>query len=184
MLDFDSIIKEKFTKVINFFKNDIMSLRTGKASPQMLDSVSVEAYGALMKIGELAQISANDPTLLVIKPWDRNMLDPIEKAIKKSDLNLSPVVDSDIIRIAVPPLTEERRKEMVKSLQKKLEEAKVMLRASRADIRKDIEATKSEAGVSEDDVELMLSSLEEDVKSYTQQLEELSAHKEKDLMTV
>src|SRR5260221_10242111 len=102
---------QKADKTLQHIREDIALLRTGRASTQLLDPVSVEAYGTMMRVHELANLSAPDPTLLVIAPWDKSVLGNIEKAIMSSGLNVQPVVDGDIIRIAVPPLTEERSEE-------------------------------------------------------------------------
>ncbi len=163
---------------------DIATLRTGRASTQMLDSVSVEAYGARMRLIEVASVQAPDPTLLVISPWDKSLLSAIEKGITSADLNLSPVVDGDIIRIAIQPLTEDKRKEMVKSLAKKIEAGKVMVRTVRTDAKKVIEDLEGTDDVSEDDIKSHLAELEEITKGFITKLETMEAQKEKELMTV
>ena len=129
-------VTEKLDKAIEHIRRDISTLRTGRASVQMLDPVIVEAYGSKMRINELASVQAPDPTLLVISPWDKSLLEPIAKGISTAELNLNPVVDGDIIRIAVASLTEETRKEMVKSLAKKIEAGRVMIRTIRNDAKK------------------------------------------------
>lgn len=171
-------------KSIDHIANDLKTLRTGKATPQLLDPVMVEAYGASMKINEVANVSAPDATLLVVTPWDKSILENIEKAIASAQLNLNPVVDGDLIRIAVPPLTEERRKEMVKVLHQKIEEGKKMLRTIRQDAKKEIENLEGEGGVSEDDVKADLEELEKLFKKHLDQLDELATKKEADLMKV
>jgi ribosome recycling factor len=181
--DFNQFVV-KADKTLDHIRNDISSLRTGRASAQMLDMVNVEAYGTQMKINELANVSVPDPTLLVISPWDKSVLGAIEKAINVSGLNLHPVVDGQIVRIAVPPLTEERRKEMVKLLFQKIESGRVMLRNVRGDVKKEIEKLKDTSGVSEDDIKADLEELDKRVKDYMDKIEKLSADKEADLMKV
>src|SRR5688572_18881669 len=110
------IFTQRADKTLDFIRNDVSSLRTGRASAQLLDVVTVEAYGTKMKVNELANVSVPDPGLLLIAPWDKSLLSAIERAVSVSGINLHPVVDGSIIRIVVPPLTEERRKELVKLL--------------------------------------------------------------------
>jgi ribosome recycling factor len=171
-------------KVLKHIRDDIGTLRTGRASAQLLDIVSVDAYGTMMKVNELANVSVPDPGLVVVSPWDKSLLATIEKAIATSPLNLHPVVDGQIIRIVVPPLTEERRKEMVKILHQKIEAGRVMLRNVRAEVKKEIDKLRTEAGVSEDDITLDLQELEKKVKEYMDTIEKMSVEKEKDLMTL
>ncbi len=179
-----SSVKERFEKTLDHVSRDIGTLRTGRASTQMLDSVTVEAYGGRMRLIEVASVQAPDPSMLLISPWDKSLLMAVEKGIVSADLNLSPVVDGDIIRIAIQPLTEEKRKEMVKSLAKKIEAGKVMVRTVRTDAKKEIEELEGSNDVSEDDIESYLSQLDEITKSYVTKLESIEALKEKELMTV
>ena len=112
--------RSKLEKAYEFVMNDVASLRTGRATVQILDPVVVEAYGTKMRIAELASVQAPDPSMLLITPWDKGLLSNIERAISTADLNLNPVVDGDVIRIKIAQLTEEKRKEMVKILYKKI----------------------------------------------------------------
>lgn len=174
----------KAVKTLDHITVDVGTLRTGRASSQMLDSVKVEAYGTMMKIQEVANVSAPDPTLIVVSPWDKSLMSAIEKAIAISGLNLHPIVDKDVIRIAVPPLTEERRKEMVKLLQQKIESGRVMLRNVRGEVRKEIEKMKEAGGVSEDQIKADLQKLDDQVKVFMSKIDTLLAEKEKELLTV
>jgi ribosome recycling factor len=184
-MSFDfSPLETSLDKAIDHTIREVSSLRTGRASAQLLDPVMVEAYGTRMKLVEVASIQAPDPTLLMVSPWDKSLMHAVEKAIASADLNLNPVVDGEIIRIAVPSLTEETRKEMVKSLHRKIENGRVMVRNTRADFKRDIEEMKGSDGVSEDDISADIQSLEEKVKKAIERLEELQARKEKELMTV
>jgi len=176
--------QHRFTKAIEHFKKELNSLRTGRASVQILDSVRVEAYGSHMSITEVANISVPDSQLIVIKPWDKSLLPAIEKAIQTAQLNLNPVVDKELIRVPVPTLTAERRQEMVKVLHQRAEEGRVMLRQIRADIRKDIEKQEGTVGVSEDDLKVKFSELEDLVKNHIDEIEELVSAKEKELLTI
>lgn len=177
-------LQSKLDKALQHVQHDISSLRTGKASPQLLDPVFVEAYGTKMRVHELANVSAPDPNLLMVSPWDKSILSSLEKAIASAGLNLNPVVDGDIIRIVVPSLTEERRKEMVKVLHQKIEGGRVMLRTIRTDGKKEIEEMKGEAGVSEDHIETYLEQLDKIYKDFNDKLDELANSKAADLMKV
>lgn len=179
-----SVFNELTTKAIKHVRKDLGSLRTGKATTQMLDPVRVEVYGSEMKIAELANASAPDPNLLVIKPWDSSILNNIEKAIATSGLNLNPVVDGDIIRIAIAPLTEERRKEMVKLLYQKVESGRVMLRSIRTEVKQDIENQDGEFNVSEDDVRRDLKELDKLTQLKIDEIDQLAKDKETELMTI
>lgn len=175
---------EKFEKTITHAQSDFATLRTGRASAQLLDGVFVEAYGTKMALHEVASISTPDTQLLVVKPWDKSILAAIEKGVQLAQLNLNPIIDGDIIRIAVPTLTQERRLEMVKTLHQKEEEAKVILRGVRSDIRKDIEKQEGTAGVSEDDIKDEVAELDETVKEYMTKLEDLVKQKEQELLSI
>jgi ribosome recycling factor len=175
---------DKFEKTLNHAQNDFASLRTGRASAQLLDGISVEAYGTKMALHEVASISTPDTQLLTVKPWDKSLLSEIEKAIQVAQLNLNPIVDGDLIRIVVPSPTQERRLEMVKTLHQKEEEAKVMLRSVRSDSRRDIEKQEGEAGVSEDDIKAEVTELDNTVKEYISKLEEMTKKKEQELLSL
>jgi len=177
-------LNQKIEKTHSFILSDIATLRTGRATVQILDPVVVEAYGSKMKIAEVGSVQAPDPTMLVVSPWDKGLLANIERAIATADLNLNPVVDGDIIRIKIAPLTQETREEMVKVLHKKIESGRVMLRSLRADAKRDIEKQKGEEGVSEDDIKLETKELDEVIKKSMDRLDEVMASKEKELMTV
>lgn len=176
--------RQKMDKALDHVKRDVSALRTGKASVQLLDPVMVEAYGTKMKITEVANVSAPDATLITVSPWDKTILANVERAIATADLNLNPVVDGDMIRIQIAPLTEEKRKEMVKILQKKIENGRVLLRNIRTDIKKEVEAQKGSEGVSEDDIKADLMQLDEILKDYMGKIDDLQAAKEKELLTI
>jgi len=179
-----STYNSKFEKALEHVGREVSQLRTGKASIQMLDGVMVDAYGTKMKINELANISVPDTSLLVISPWDKTILSDIEKAIISSQLNLSPVVDGDIVRISVPSLTQERRQEMVKLLQQKIESGRVMVRSIRSEVKRDIEDQKGTPGISEDDIENELETLQEKTNEYIEKIDELGKAKEQELLSI
>ena len=179
-----SLFTQRADKALEFIRNEIASLRTGRASAQLLDVVSVEAYGTKMKVNEVANVSVPDPSLLVIAPWDKSLLSAIERAVAVSGINLHPVVDGTVIRIVVPQLTEERRRELVKLLNQKIEAGRVMMRNVRAETKKEIEQQKEQGGVSEDTIALELDMLEKKTKEYMTKIDTLETEKEKELMTV
>ena len=178
--DFD----QRAEKTLEHIRGDVATLRTGRAHTSMLDSVNVEAYGTKMKIQELAGVTVPDPTLIVIAPWDKSLLEAISKGVNVAGLSLNPIIDGEIIRISVPPLTSERRQEMVKLLSQKIEAGKVMLRNLRGDIRRDIDALEGEDGVSEDDIKSWQEELDRKVKELEGKIEEIKEQKEKDLVTL
>lgn len=184
MTDAINHFQQKITKSYEHVLQDVRSLRTGRASVQLLDPVRVEAYGTQMSLVEVASVTAPDATLLVVSPWDKSLITSIEKAIASAGLNLNPVVDGQIIRIAVPALTQERRQEMVKLLHQKIESGRVTVRTIRTETKQEIEEQKGVAGVSEDDIKLELDELDKEVKLALTKLDELQAQKEKELLHV
>lgn len=181
--DFSSF-EAQSNKTIEHIKQDVSTLRTGRATAQMLDSVSVEAYGSYMKLIEVASVQAPDPTMIIVTPWDKSLLEAVDRGIKAANLNLNPVIDGGIVRIAVPPLTEEKRLEMVKQLQRKIEDGKVMLRNVRSDSKNAIDDQQGQDGVSEDDIDRDLVELEKRHKHFLEILEMMSDAKEKELLKV
>jgi ribosome recycling factor len=175
---------DQFKKSLNHTEKEVATLRTGRASVQMLDDVVVEAYGSTMKLNEVGSVSAPDPTLLVITPWDKNLVGDIEKGVLAANLNLSPIVDGDKVKVPVPPLTKERRQEMVKILSQKTESGRVMLRSVRNDVKQMIEDQEGEAGVSEDDIKLGLKELDEVTKEYIGKIDQLAKDKEAELLSL
>jgi ribosome recycling factor len=171
-------------KVCDVFRDDLSTIKTGRAKPSLIEQVLVEAYGTRMPIVELATISAPDPTLLVIKPWDKSVLTPIQKAIAAAPLGLNPNVDSDQIRIPIPPLTEERRNEMVKLVKQKLEAAKQMLRDVRQKHKKNIDDSEGQPGVSEDDIHDLLEELQKKTEATTVKLDSIAQDKQTELQTM
>lgn len=174
----------KLNKILEHTRQDIGLLRTGKASSNMLDSVRVSVYGTQMSISELANISTPDSNMIIIDPWDKNILGEIEKAINIASLNFNPVVDKQIIRIVIPALTEERRKELVKQLHQKSESAKMMMRTARIETKNEIENQKGEAGVSEDDIHRNLEELDKIMDEFEARLVEIISSKENDLLSI
>jgi len=178
-------LKDKLEKVLEVVKDDMATVRTGRAKPDMVGGLIVTAYGGQkMKILELANISAPDSSLIVIEPWDRSVIPDIEKAIIDSEMQLSPAVSGEMIRVPVPPLTEERRKDFVKLLAQKLESGRVMLRQARQDIKEKIDDLEGQPGVSEDDVKGLLERLQKVFEDYGEKLEEMGEKKEMEIMEI
>ena len=173
-----------FIKAIDFFKKDISSLRTGRANPAMLDGVYVEAYGTKTALVGLASISVPEARSIVITPWDKTIAKDIEKAITAADLGLSPVNEGDKIRLVVPQLTEENRKELVKKLSEKMETARIALRQLRDQIKESIEAAFKNKAVSEDDKFRFFKELDEEITRQNDALKAVKDKKEEEIMTI
>lgn len=178
------LLQLQFEKAILHVEQDIASLRTGKASVQLLDPVRVEAYGTVMGLNEVASVTAPDANLLLVSPWDKSLMSAIEKAIASAGLNLNPIVDQSVIRIVVPPLTTERRQDMVKLLHQKIELGRVAVRTVRTEGRKVIDTMKGTAGVSEDDLKQYEKELDDMTQKSLAQLDNLLSNKEKELLTL
>lgn len=177
-------MKKKMDAVIGFVTEDLKQVKTGRAKPSLIEGVMVEAYGSMMHLRELASISAPDTHLLTVAPWDRSVLAAIEKALAKSTLGVNPVVDGEMIRIALPALTQERREEMVKLVKQQIESGKQMLRGVRNDFKKAIEDQKGSAGISEDDIKAQLDEMQKLFESWNEKLEAVGSDKEKELMQI
>ena len=167
--------KEKMEKSIDAFSNELVNIRTGRANPSMLDRVMVEYYGSPTPLNQVVE-----GRQLVIKPYDKNSMKDIEHGIYQADLGLTPQNDGTVIRIVIPPLTEERRKEMVKQVNKLAEEAKVALRNIRRNANADVEKT----GETEDEVKAGKEDVQDLTNEFVKKIEQIAKEKEKDLMTV
>ncbi len=172
----------RMQKAIENLKHELSSLRTGRASPSLLDRVTVDYYGVPTQVNSMANVSAPDPRLLVIAPWDKNTIGPIEKAILKSDLGLNPTNDGKVIRLAIPQLTEERRRDMTKIVKKRTEEGRVALRNVRRDAHEDLKKAEKDKLISEDDLKRGSERLQKVTDSFIAVADEVGAHKEKEIM--
>jgi len=175
---------EKMEKAIQVLKKDLASLRAGRATPALLEKVTVSYYGSEMPVNQLASISAPEPRLLVIQPWDKSVLAEIERAILKSELGLTPTNDGNVIRIAIPPLTEERRAELVKVVKKSGEESKVAIRNIRRDANEEIKKMGKNGEISEDDVRRGQDEIQKLTDRYIRKVDEVIAAKEKEIMEI
>jgi len=150
----------------------------------LVEAIQVESYGTTSDLMQLAAISTPEPRTISIKPWDKNILKDIERALAKSDLNVNPIVDGDIVRLNFPSLTEESRKELVKILSKKLEEARIALRSQREKIKEDVISLEKSKEISEDEKFQALKELDDMTKEYNEKIKELGDSKEKEIMTI
>jgi ribosome recycling factor len=182
-----SIIKdhqEEFNKTIEHFKTEISSLKTGRANPAMLDGIRIEAYGTLTPLNQVASVTISDARSLVVTPWDKSVVKEIEKAIVESDLNLNPANDGEKIRINLPALNEESRKELVKVLNHKAEEARIALRLVRDKIKELIIEAEKNKEFGEDEKFSLLEQLDKKIGEYNEQVKGIVADKETEIMTV
>lgn len=178
-------MEEKLQSVLVMVDDDLTQIKTGRAKPSLVDHIQVEAYeGQKMPLIELASIAAPDPHMLVVSPWDKSILETVEKAIAASEANLNPVVDNDVIRINIPPLTQERREEMVKLVNQRIESGRQMMRVVRNDKKREIDQTEGNAGVSEDDVKSHLDEMQKLFEEYIVKLESMGKGKEEELMEI
>ena len=169
---------QQMDKAVEALRREFSSVRTGKASPALLDTVKVEAYGSHLPLNQVATVSAPEPRLLLVQPWDRGMLGPVEKAIQTSDLGLNPSNDGKIIRVPIPALTEERRKEYVKLLHKMAEEARVSVRHARKEANDEIKQRQKDGELSEDEARRETDEVQKLTDSHIQGIEDLLRHKE------
>lgn len=175
--------KEEFQSVIDFFKKDILNLRTGRANLGVLDAVKVKAYDTLNPINALANLSVMDNNI-IIAPWDKGVMKDIEKALLEADLGLGVVNEGDKLRLSVPSLTEENRKEIVKKLNEKLEKARISIRQSRDDVKEEIMEAEEKKEISEDERFRFIKDLEDYVLKLNEELKNLRDLKEKDIMEI
>lgn len=176
--------KEDFESAIEYFKGEIEKFRTGRATPSLVDYLVVDYYGTKTPLKQMASINVPEPRSLMIQPWDRSALSAIEGAIREANIGLNPVNDGVVVRINVPALTEERRKEIVKALNHKAEESRIAIRNIREEALKEIQNLEKEGIISEDDKFRAKDILQEKVEAYNKQVEELRKKKEEDIMTV
>ena len=172
--------EERMDKTLQALRRDLATLRAGRASPALLEKVQAEYYGAMMPVNQLGSIHTPDPRTLVIQPWDKSALAAIERAILKSDLGLTPVNDGEVIRISIPPLTEERRMELVKSTRKLGEEAKVAIRNIRRDANDEIKK-KEKSEISEDESRRYQEDIQKLTDRFIAEVDKMLAAKEKEI---
>jgi ribosome recycling factor len=176
--------KPDFEKILEFLKKDITGLRTGRASTAMVEDISIEAYGTRQPLKSVASIAVADAKTLNIEPWDKSVLGSVEKGIRDSGLGINPVNDGRLIRLILPDLTADRRKELTKVLNEKLENSRVSLRKVRQEAKEMIEAEEESKSISEDQKFKLLEDLEKMVKDYNDKIKEIGDKKETEINTV
>jgi len=176
--------RQRMEGAIEALRREFAGVRTGKASPGLLDTVKVDAYGSLLPLNQVGTVAAPEARMLTVQPWDKSLLKAIEKALRESDLGLNPSNDGSIIRIPIPPLTEERRREFVKMLHKLTEEARVAVRNVRRDTNDEIKHRQKDEGLSEDDIRREQGEVQKLTDQFIARIEELMKHKEAEIMEV
>ena len=176
-------IEEKMEKRINGYAGELKTIRAGRANASVLDKVAIDYYGTMTPVQQVGSISSPEPRLLVIQPWDASVLKEIEKAINASDIGIAPQNDGKVIRLNFPPLTEERRKELVKTVKKYTEEAKVQIRNARRDAI-DKKAMKKDGEITEDDLKETEKDIQDLTDKYIKEIDNISAAKEKEILEV
>jgi ribosome recycling factor len=174
----------KMEQAVAHLKEDFSSIRTGRASPAVLQRVTVEYYGTPVPLNQLAGVSVPDPRLLQIQPFDKHAIGAIEKAIQGSDLGITPSNDGNVIRLAFPPLTEERRKELVKQVHHRAEDGRVAVRNVRRHAKEELEKLEREGAISEDDLLRAEKELQKLTDRFVSEIDETQRHKEQELMEV
>jgi ribosome recycling factor len=171
-------------KAVEAAQHDFSTIRTGRANPMLLEGITVNVYGSQMPLNQVGSISAPEPRMLMIAPWDKNVIPAVEKAIMASDLGLTPRSDGNVIRMEIPYLTEERRKEFIKSLHKKSEDHKVAVRNVRRDSNERLKDLEKKHEISEDENKRTQEQVQKLSDKYTNEIDKLSQNKEKELMEV
>jgi ribosome recycling factor len=174
--------EERMEKAVNVFRDELRGLRTGRATPALVDMLRVEAYGSQMHLKELAQIGTPDPQSIVIRPYDQGTLKDIEKAIRSSDLGMSPTNDGKMIRLQVPPMSGEQRQKMVQRIKKSAEDAKVACRNIRRDANKQFEAAEKDKEMTEDERDQGKEQVQELLKSFEGKITEMADKKTKEIL--
>jgi len=176
--------KQRMDKTIESLRGEFSKLRTGRASVAVLDGVRVDSYGSLMALNAVASLSISDSRTIVISPWDKSLLQEIERAVHKADLGLQPVNDGKLIRISIPPLTEERRKDLVKVAKKAGEESKVAIRNARREANEAVKKIQKDGKISEDDLKKWETEIQKLTDQYVTQIDTVLANKEKEIMEI
>lgn len=176
--------KKRMEDALEAVRREFATVRTGKATPALLDTVRVEAYGSKMPLNQVATVSTPEPTLLVVQPFDKSLVGEIERGIQSADLGLNPANDGTVIRVPVPPLNEERRKEYVKVLHKMAEEGRISIRHARRTVRDDIQSLVKEHEIGEDEGRRREEALEKLTHEYTDKIDDLLKRKEEEIMAI
>ncbi|HAE92586.1 ribosome recycling factor [Tissierella praeacuta] len=176
--------EEKMSKTISVYKEELQSIRAGRANPTLLDKITVDYYGQITPLKQVGSISAPEPRLLVIQPWDVKLIPVIEKEILKSDLGINPSNDGKVIRLVIPALTEERRKELTKVVKKNGENAKIAIRNIRRDLNEQLKKMEKNKEISEDDKKLAEVEIQKITDKFIEELDDVTKKKEDELMEI
>lgn len=177
-------VEEKMEKRINGFTSELKTIRAGRANASVLDKISIDYYGTVTPVQQIGSISSPEPRMLVIQPWDATVLSDIEKAINKSDLGIAPQNDGKVIRLNFPPLTEERRRELVKLVKKYAEEAKVQIRNARRDGIESYKKQKKDGEITEDDLKTIEKDIQTMTDKYIKEIDDITSDKEKEITEI
>lgn len=176
--------EEKMSKTISVYKEELQSIRAGRANPALLDKITVDYYGQVTPLKQVGSVSAPEPRLLVIQPWDAKLIPVIEKEILKSDLGLNPSNDGKVIRLVIPTLTEERRKDLTKVVKKSGENAKIAIRNIRRDLNEQLKKMEKNKEISEDDKKLAEAEIQKITDKFIEELDAVTKKKEDELMEI
>jgi ribosome recycling factor len=176
--------ERRMQKAIETLKQDINAIRAGRASAALIERITVEYYGAPTPINQVASISVPEARLLVIQPWERKLLTDIEKAIQKSDLGINPTNDGQVIRLTIPPMSEERRRDLVKTLHKKLDEHKIAVRNVRRDVQDKLRDREKKKEISEDELKRSVERLQKLTDRYIEEMDKVGKAKEMEILEV
>ncbi len=176
--------RTRMEKALEDFRKELAAVRTGRANVGLLDHIRVDYHGTPMPINQLGTMTVPDPTMIMISPWDPSVVPLVDKAIRTSDLGLNPATDGKVVRVPIPALTEERRKDLVKHLHKTLENHRTAVRNVRRDVKEAVEKLEKEKKISQDELKRSLEELEKLTHQETKKLEDLSAAKEKEVMEI
>ena len=176
--------RTRMEKAVDDFRKELATIRTGRANASLLDSVRVDYYGTPTPVNQLGTMTVPDPSMIVISPWDQSAVALIDKAIRAAELGLNPTNDGKVVRVPIPSLTEDRRKDLVKQLHKVLENHRTAIRNIRRDLKEAIEKLEKDKKISEDDKKRSLDELEKLSHAETKKIEDLSAAKEKEVMQI
>ena len=176
--------EKRMRKSVESVRREFNTVRTGKATPTLLDTVKVQAYGSSMALNQVANVSAPEANLLVVQPYDQSIIEDIAQSIQKADLGMNPSVDGDLVRIPIPPLSEERRKEMVKMLHRMAEDGRVSIRQIRQDVKNELQSRERESEIGEDHYHRLLDQLQDLTDRHVAAIDELLEKKEEEVMEV
>jgi len=176
--------EHRMNKAVENIQQEFAKIRTGRATPTLLDGIKVSYYGSMVPLAQASTITIPEPRLIAIQPWDRNMISEIEKAILKSDLGLTPSNDGTFVRIPIPQLSEERRKDLVRLVKKFAEEGRIAVRNIRRDINDHLKKAQKNHEISEDELSVILDETQEMTDNHTKQIDELLEKKEKEILEV